>query len=216
MGQDLRYKIEHMGDSFVDLLEKIPAAAKESLGFLKKVPDVASESVEALKKIPDIAKDPVGLFKKVPDAARSSARGVILTYDIHEYGKKKEKLVEKIGSLLVELRKEGRETDAFEDETMKSLLSEADEIESKLSEFTIERTERLYPSEKSDNAPEDEENETAEETTVSSEEPETDTEESLNQQSVETVEEEASPEETVDEEDSSEDTEEEEKDPRIL
>ena len=203
MGQDLRFKIEHMGDSFVSLLEKIPAVAKESLGFLKKVPDAASGSLNAFKKIPDIAKDPLKLLQKVPDAARSSARGVILTYDIHEYGNKKEKLVAQIGSLFVAFRKEGREKAILKDETMNALLSELDEIESKLSAYTIERTERLYPSEKTEETSAQEEQETA-------------AEGPLNQESVETAHEETAVEETAEGKSSSEDTTEEDEDPRFL
>jgi hypothetical protein len=168
-----RYKIEHMGDSFVDMLDNVCGSIKECK-ILKKVPDAAKASTDAIKKgVPDAAKasfdfvkkapgtlkvpdlfkkvpsikvsNPLDLIKKVPDAAKSSARGVILTYDIHELGKKKEKLVKQLGDRIVELRREAPGTNTADDETVRTLLLEIDAVDSTLQDYINEREMRLYP-----------------------------------------------------------------------
>jgi hypothetical protein len=183
MEGDVRYKVEHIGDSFVDILEKVfgsarecsllkkvpdaarasveaikktvPDVAKASVDVIKKaVPDAARASVDAIKKVPGTIKDPLGLLKKVPDAAKSSARGVILTYDIHELRKKKQDIVRQIGERIVEIRKESPEMNAADDEKMRTFLLEIDAIDSKLDDYINEREERLYPAKEKEAAEE--------------------------------------------------------------
>jgi len=175
MEGDARYKIEHMGDAFVNMLEKmgdslkgcydakceckvlekVPDSAKASLDVLKKVPAALIAPFGLLKKIPvgnplECLKDvsvcnPLDMMKKVPDAAKSSARGVILTYDIHELKKKKDMITKQVGERIVELRKESPEANAADDETVRTFLLEIDAIDSKLDDYIAERKERLYP-----------------------------------------------------------------------
>ena len=78
MGIDLRYKLEHVGDSFVSLLEKVPSVAKGSLGFLKKVPEAAMETAGYIKdKVPNIGKGSFDFLKKV-DAIIAGASNILL------------------------------------------------------------------------------------------------------------------------------------------
>jgi len=157
MERDFRYKIEHMGDSVADLLEKVPSAIKVSFDFMKKFPATA--------------KKPMSMIKKVSKSAKDSARGVILTYDIHDLKKKRKKLIKKIGNRLLELRKEDTELNVANDETLISYFSNIDKVESQLNEDTKERHEMLYPAERiAKSLPEETKETTPEETKETTEE----------------------------------------------
>ncbi len=95
MERDFRYKIEHVGDYFADLLEEVVQCAK------------------------------------------SSARGVVLTYDIKQLSRKKETLLNNIGLRTTQLSKENS---AFtEDGILSELLRQLDEVETKLKALIQER-----------------------------------------------------------------------------
>jgi hypothetical protein len=98
----IRYKVEHMGDYFVDLLTKVVRASK------------------------------------------SSARGVILTYDIHCLTKKNEALITDIGTRVVQISKV--DPSFVQDEKLRELMGRQDETDKKLSAYVEERKNILYPS----------------------------------------------------------------------
>jgi hypothetical protein len=78
---------------------------------------------------------------------RSSTRGIVLTYDIHEVQKKKRKIVKKIGERLAEVRKKSPELDIFKDEKMMELFSKLEKLEELIEALAKEREERLNPAE---------------------------------------------------------------------
>ena len=95
MEKDFRYKVEHMGDYFVDMLAKVTCASK------------------------------------------SSARGVVLTYDIHQLKNKKETLIREIGRRVALISKNN--TSFGQDEITSELLARLDETEKRLSAYVEER-----------------------------------------------------------------------------
>ncbi|MEO5360553.1 MAG: hypothetical protein H7843_08900 [Nitrospirota bacterium] len=103
MQTDFRHRMEHLGDYFVDMIDK------------------------------------------VSEAARCSAKGVILTYDIHFLKKRKEGLINDLGARVAELRKTAPEQIIFEDENIREILVALDETEKKYDEFVAERQSRLSP-----------------------------------------------------------------------
>ena len=105
MEKDFRYKLEHMGDYFVDMLGKVTCASK------------------------------------------SSARGVILTYDIHQLTKKKETLIRDIGMRVAQISKDN--TSLSQDKKISELLGLLDETEKRLSAYVEERQHLLHYSGKS-------------------------------------------------------------------
>ncbi|MBF0457195.1 MAG: hypothetical protein HQK99_04790 [Nitrospirae bacterium] len=88
----------------------------------------------------------VGMVDKVSEAARCSAKGVILTYDIHFLKKKKRGLVNDLGARVAALRKTDPEQVIFADEKVREILTTLDETEKRYDEFIAERQSRLYPS----------------------------------------------------------------------
>jgi DNA repair exonuclease SbcCD ATPase subunit len=102
--KDFRYKVEHVGDYFVDMLGTVASAAQ------------------------------------------SSARGVILTYDIRQLERKQENLMKDIGQQVAQISKEN--PSLAKDEKMKGLLARLDETEKKLNSFVEERQHMLYPAPK--------------------------------------------------------------------
>jgi hypothetical protein len=95
MENDFRYKMEHMGDYFVDMLGKVTCASK------------------------------------------SSARGVVLTYDIHQLKSKKETLIRDIGRRVAQISKDN--TSFSQDEITTELLARLDETEKRLNAYVQER-----------------------------------------------------------------------------
>ncbi len=101
MERDFRYKVEHVGDYFADLLEGVVQCAK------------------------------------------SSAKGVVLTYDIKQLSRKKETLLNNIGLRTSQLSKENS---AFtEDGILSELLRQLDEVEAKLKALIQEREGLISP-----------------------------------------------------------------------
>jgi len=103
MEKNLRYKMEHLGDYFVDMLST------------------------------------------VADTSKASARGVVLTYDIHKLAKEKEIILNNIGKRLTQIRKDDPALNISQDERMRELLDSLDEIEKKLKGCFEERENLLYP-----------------------------------------------------------------------
>lgn len=81
------------------------------------------------------------------EALKTSTRGIVLTYDIHELQKKKRKIVRKIGERIAEVRKESPNLDVFKDEKMMELFSKLEKLEKRIKTLTKEREERLNPAE---------------------------------------------------------------------
>ena len=105
MEKDFRYKVEHMGDYFVDMLAKVSCASK------------------------------------------SSARGVVLTYDIRQLTKKKETLIMDIGTRVAQISKHN--PSLAQDEKISELLGLLDETEKRLNAYVEERKQLLYSKRKS-------------------------------------------------------------------
>ncbi|MCG6552112.1 MAG: hypothetical protein L7F77_07275 [Candidatus Magnetominusculus sp. LBB02] len=103
MQTGFRYRMEHIGDFFVDMIDK------------------------------------------VAESARCSAKGVILTYDIHFLKKKRRGLINELGARVAELRKTAPEPLIFSDQTLRGLLDTLDEAEKRYDELVAERQLRLYP-----------------------------------------------------------------------
>ncbi|MBF0559100.1 MAG: hypothetical protein HQL08_10000 [Nitrospirae bacterium] len=99
MEKDFRYKVEHMGDYFVEVLAKVTCASK------------------------------------------SSARGVILTYDIRQLTKKKEALIRDIGTRVAQISKDN--PSLAQDKRINELLELLDETEKRLSAYVEERQQLL-------------------------------------------------------------------------
>lgn len=76
-------------------------------------------------------------------AAKHSTRGVVLTHDIYELRKKKAKVVGKIGSKLVEIRKESPELEVFRHEKMLGVFNELAKLEQEEESIMQERIRRL-------------------------------------------------------------------------
>ena len=87
----------------------------------------------------------VGGIMKASDAAKTSARGIVLTYDLNDLKKKRQGIVHKIGERLVQLRNDNPDLNIAEDEEMPNLLSESDRIKKEIEAAEKELEERLYP-----------------------------------------------------------------------
>ena len=74
-----------------------------------------------------------------------STRGIALTYDIHEQGRKKNKIIHQIGERMAELKAISPESDIFVDTKLKSLFDRLNEIEKLIQLHLNERESRLYP-----------------------------------------------------------------------
>jgi hypothetical protein len=92
MSEDMRYKMQHLGDSFVDALTM------------------------------------------VVDSAKKQAKGLVLTYDIHDLNKKKIQSLSLIGRRTVQVRKEGLE-DLKSDDTLVELIAQAEKIDRYIESF---------------------------------------------------------------------------------
>ena len=103
MDKGLRYNIEHIGDTFIDVIIK------------------------------------------ASDAARTSAKGIVLTYDLNDLKRKRREIVRGIGERLVQLRKDAPGLNIAADEEMTRLLSEFDRTEKEIEAAERELKERLYP-----------------------------------------------------------------------
>lgn len=92
--------------------------------------------------IGDIAMDK--LAKGCQSVAKTT-RGIVLTYDIHEQGRKKYKIIYRIGNRLVALKEFAPEHDIFIDVELKDLFDQLNGIETLINSRLKEREERLYP-----------------------------------------------------------------------
>jgi len=79
------------------------------------------------------------------NAISRSTRGIVLTYDIHEQGRKKKKIIHQIGERMAQLKEISPESDIFGDMKLKSLFDRLNEIEKLISLHVTERETRLYP-----------------------------------------------------------------------
>ncbi|CAN2041307.1 Mad10 [Candidatus Magnetomoraceae bacterium gMMP-15] len=101
--KSFRYKMEHLGDLFVEKL--------------------ACFSTEIQK----------------------STKGVVLTYNIGELHKEKEKLMKWIGRRVIILRKKGETQNIFNDEILRKLFYKLDRVQDNIEESMKKRKKRLYP-----------------------------------------------------------------------
>jgi len=76
---------------------------------------------------------------------KSPIRGIVLTYNIDELKKEKDKIIKKIGTRLVAIRKKGLEQNVFNDDIIKKNFVSFDTIQDKIDDSIKERKERLYP-----------------------------------------------------------------------
>ncbi len=81
----------------------------------------------------------LGCFIKRP------IRGIVLTYNIDELKKEKDKIIKRMGTRLVAIRNKGSEQNIFNDDIMKKLFDSFDTIQNKIDDSIKERKERLYP-----------------------------------------------------------------------
>lgn len=56
-------------------------------------------------------------------AVSISTRGIVLTYDIHDQGRKKKKIIHQIGERMAELKEISPESEIFDDMKLKRLLT---------------------------------------------------------------------------------------------
>lgn len=92
-----------------------------------------------LQNIGDIV---VSCIEKTAGSAKKYAKGVALTYDIHEMNKKREQCLIEIGRRLTQVSKKGL-IDVRKDNRLMELISEADSIEKALTDFRKEREELI-------------------------------------------------------------------------
>ena len=92
MSEDIRYKMQHMGDIFVDALST------------------------------------------VVDSARKHAKGMILTYDIHDLKQKKLQCLGQIGRRIVQVKKAGL-ADLKRDDNLVELITQAEKIDQYIASF---------------------------------------------------------------------------------
>lgn len=71
-------------------------------------------------------------------------RGITLTYNIRSIERKKGKSYLKIGKKTAELRKQSPDNELFGDADLMEFFFELDKMELNLSEYRLERDERLY------------------------------------------------------------------------
>ncbi len=81
----------------------------------------------------------VGTLCDVISIAKSSARGIVLTYNINELRRRKRDIARKMGERLVQVRKDDPEIHVSEDETMKKLFSALDKIQKSIDAYVEER-----------------------------------------------------------------------------
>jgi hypothetical protein len=76
---------------------------------------------------------------------KGSVRGIVLTYNIDELKKEKEKIVNRIGKRVVALRSKESGQDLMRDDVMRGLFQSLDEIQDEIDASFKERDKRLYP-----------------------------------------------------------------------
>lgn len=113
---------------------------KQPLTIFKKE-DLMSDFRYKMQHMGDIV---VGSIEKAAGSARECAKGVVLTYDIHETRKKRRHLLRGIGRRLVQLKKEGL-TDVKRDDGLVELFAELDSLEKTLKAYEEERNAMVHP-----------------------------------------------------------------------
>jgi len=86
----------------------------------------------------------VGKLGKVFGSLKTSTRGVVLTYDIHEMEKKRRKILTKIGERMTEVRTQSPELTIFNDEGIMKLFATLTTVEDRIESCKREREARLY------------------------------------------------------------------------
>jgi hypothetical protein len=79
------------------------------------------------------------------NAVSRSTRGIVLTYDIHEQDRKKNKIIHQIGERIADLKHISPESDIFNDLKLKSLFEQLNGVEKMIKYHLEERDSRLYP-----------------------------------------------------------------------
>ena len=87
----------------------------------------------------------VDRVKSLGRLVKSPIRGIVLTYNIDELKKEQDKLIKRMGTRLVAIRKKGSEQNIFNDAIMKKLIDSFDTVQNKIDAGIKERKERLYP-----------------------------------------------------------------------
>lgn len=138
MEGDLRYKVEHLGDNLIGMFKKVIGPSKTSSRCV-----TADTGKDLRYKVEHIGDSFAGLIGNVSDAAKASAKGVILTYDIRQVARKKERLISAIGARVVQLNKE--DSSLSQDEQTRGLLAQLDETEDRVCSLMDEREQMLKP-----------------------------------------------------------------------
>lgn len=138
MERDLRYKVEHVGDSLIGMFKKLIGPSKTS-----SEGEATGNERDLRYTVEHIGDSFAGLVKKASDSAKASAKGVVLTYDIRQAVRKKERLTCAIGARVVEI---SREDPSFsQDGKTVNLLTQIDMTEKKLGALLDERQKLLDP-----------------------------------------------------------------------
>jgi hypothetical protein len=115
---DVRSELKNIGNIVVGGIEKTAGTAK------------------------NIGNIVVGCIEKTAGSAKKYAKGVALTYDIHEMNNKRQRCLTEIGRRLTQVSKEGL-ADVRKDDRLMELLSEANSIEKAIAGFKKEREELI-------------------------------------------------------------------------
>ncbi|MCI4624874.1 MAG: hypothetical protein L3V56_02830 [Candidatus Magnetoovum sp. WYHC-5] len=102
MEKTFRYKMEHIGDIFINMIEK------------------------------------------TTQAARNSAKGVVLTHDIHDSRRQRKRVIKKLGAKVIELKKEGKSLDLTQNQEVMDILNTIESLESKEIDLLRKRQEKVY------------------------------------------------------------------------
>jgi hypothetical protein len=116
MENDFRYTMEHLGDIVAGKLESVAG------------------------KLGGVA----GKLGKVFGSLKTSTRGVVLTYDIHDLEKKRRKILTSIGEQMGKVRAQSPEMAIFNDEGIMKLFVELTRVEDRIENCVQEREARLY------------------------------------------------------------------------
>jgi len=85
-----------------------------------------------------------GKLGKVFSSLKTSTRGVVLTYDIHDMEKKRRKILTRIGERMTEVRAQSPEQTIFNDEGIMKLFATLTTVEDRIESCKQEREARLY------------------------------------------------------------------------
>ncbi|KJR42670.1 hypothetical protein MCHI_001432, partial [Candidatus Magnetoovum chiemensis] len=117
MRSGFRYNMEHIGDIFVNMIDKTMKGLKVST-------------------------------KATVDLAKISAKGVVITHDIHDAKRQKKKIVKRLGLKVAELGQRGQSLDLSQNEEVISMLNDINELDNKRTNLINERKQRLHKKER--------------------------------------------------------------------